>query len=180
MTVLRARRPKPNPYFRDYLYNWAAMMYEAKQTAEMIPIVHRLVETGSKQSRRPAALHVRIHGHLGRHEGSGGEEVGDRFGEYYGQARGGDAAAAGVHGLRALQTNRTLLAGTVENRAKDARAFSIDFEFLGKDGAVVQKATGTVASVAPGATGNFKVEVPMGGVYGVRYAAAVEVRRARG
>jgi hypothetical protein len=68
------------------------------------------------------------------------------------------------------QANRTVLMGTVENRAKDAKSFSIDFEFLGKDGAVLQKSTATVASVAPGATGNFKVDIPIGGVYGVRYA----------
>jgi hypothetical protein len=69
------------------------------------------------------------------------------------------------------QPTRTLLAGTVENRAKDARPFTIDFEFIGKDGAVLQKSTATVASVAPGATGTFKLDIPIGGVMGVRYAA---------
>ena len=64
----------------------------------------------------------------------------------------------------------TLLVGSVENRAKDARAYSIDFEFIGKDGTVLQKATATVATVAPGGTGAFKIDVPVGGVFGVRYA----------
>ena len=68
------------------------------------------------------------------------------------------------------QSSRTILTGTVENRSKAAQSYSIEFEFLGKDGAVLQKATATVASVAPGATGNFKVDVPVGGVWGVRYA----------
>ena len=68
------------------------------------------------------------------------------------------------------QANRTLLFGTVENKAATARAFTIEFEFLGKDGVVLQKAEATVPSVAPGATGNFKVDIPIGGVKGVRYA----------
>ena len=36
---------------------------------------------------------------------------------------------------------------------------------------MLQKSTATVANVAPGATGNFKVDIPIGGVCGVRYAA---------
>ena len=53
------------------------------------------------------------------------------------------------------QTSRTLVLGTVENRSKAAREYTLDFELLGKDGAVLQKATATVPSVAAGATGNF-------------------------
>ena len=41
--ALFAMAAKMNPYFRDYQYNLAAMMYESKQTTEMIPVVHKLV-----------------------------------------------------------------------------------------------------------------------------------------
>jgi tetratricopeptide (TPR) repeat protein len=34
---------KSNPYSRDYVYNYAAMLYEAKRPSEMIPVVHRLL-----------------------------------------------------------------------------------------------------------------------------------------
>jgi tetratricopeptide (TPR) repeat protein len=164
-----AAAAKLNPYFRDYQYNLAAMMYEAKQTSEMIPVVHKLVELDpsnpddlmlftyafsglSKSSKDPAVTKAAIDSVM--YFGKLAEDMPARL-SYVGFER---------------QANRTILMGTVENRTKAARSYSIDFEFLGKDGAVLQKATATVASVAPGATGNFKVDVPIGGVWGVRYA----------
>jgi tetratricopeptide (TPR) repeat protein len=34
---------KSNPYSRDYIYNFAAMLYEAKRPTEMIPVVKKLM-----------------------------------------------------------------------------------------------------------------------------------------
>jgi tetratricopeptide (TPR) repeat protein len=164
-----AAAAKMNPYFRDYMYNLAAMMYEAKQTTEMIPIVHKLVALDpsnpddlqlftyafsgvSKSSKDPAVVKAAI------------DSV-----QYYGKLAEDMPAHVSFSDFQ-RQTNRTLLVGSVENRAKDARAYSIDFEFIGKDGTVLQKATATVATVAPGGTGAFKIDVPVGGVFGVRYA----------
>jgi tetratricopeptide (TPR) repeat protein len=165
-----AAAAKLNPYFRDHQYNLAAMMYESKQTAEMIPVVHKLVALDpsnpdnlmlftyafsalSKSSKDPAVTKAAIDSVM-----------------YYGKLAEEMPARVAYSGFE-RQANRTVLVGTVENRTKEARVFTIEFEFLGKDGAVLQKSTATVASVAPGATGNFKVDIPIGGVWGVRYAA---------
>jgi tetratricopeptide (TPR) repeat protein len=161
---------KMNPYFRDYLYNLAAMMYEAKQTTEMIPIVHKLVELDPSN---PDDLMLFTYAFSGVQNGTKDPAVKKAAIDsvmYYGKL-----SESMPHRLTYTdferQANRTLLVGTVENRAKDARAFTIEFEFIGKDGAVLQKSTATVATVAPGTTGTFKVDIPIGGVFGVRYAA---------
>jgi hypothetical protein len=167
--TLFAAAAKANPYFRDYQYNLAAMMYESKQTTEMIPIVHKLIAMDpgnpddlmlftyafsglSKSSKDPAVTKAAIDSVM-----------------YFGKLAEDMQHHLSYTVFERMQ-NRTILAGTVENRGKVARPYTIEFEFIGKDGAVLQKATATVASVAPGATGTFKVDIPIGGVLGVRYA----------
>ncbi len=164
-----AAAAKLNPYFRDYLYNLAAMMYEAKQTTEMIPVVHQLV---ALDPGNPDDLMLFTYAFTGLNNSTKDPAVKkwaiDSV-QYWGKLS-EDMPHRVTFSDFQRQQSRTILVGTVENRAKDARSFSIDFEFLGKDGAVLQKSTATVASVAPGATGAFKVDIPIGGVYGVRYA----------
>jgi tetratricopeptide (TPR) repeat protein len=164
-----AAAAKMNPYFRDYQYNLAAMMYEAKQTTEMIPIVHKLVDIDPSN---PDDLMLFTYAFTGVSNGTKDPAVKkwaiDSV-QYYGKLSEEMPHRLAITDFE-RQPNRTLVVGTVENRAKDARPFSIDFEFIGKDGTVLQKATATVPSVAPGATGNFKLDIPIGGVYGVKYA----------
>ena len=160
---------KMNPYFRDYQYNLAAMMYEAKQAADMVPVVHKLVELDPDN---PDNYQLFTYGFKGVSDATKDPAVKKAAIDsvmYYGKMA-EDMSMRVAYTDFERQANRTLLTGTVENRAKDAKSYSIDFEFLGKDGAVLQKSTATVANVAPGATGNFKVDIPVGGVYGVRYA----------
>ncbi|HEV8410029.1 MAG TPA: hypothetical protein VGQ30_05935 [Gemmatimonadaceae bacterium] len=160
---------KANPYFRDYLYNEAAMMYEAKQTTEMIPIVHKLIEMDPSNPDDVMLFTYAFTGLQGGTKDPAVKKWAIDSVMYWGKV-----AEAMPYKLSFTdferQTNRTLLVGTVENRGKDAKAFTIDFEFIGKDGSVVQKQSVSVASVAPGASGAFKVDLPIGGVYGVRYA----------
>ena len=161
---------KVNSYSRDYLYNLAAMLHESKRSPEMIPVIKRLVELDpsngdnwmlyafafkalSDAERDPAKKKVLI------------DSV-----AYYGKI-----ADEMPHKLVYTEFDRmddkTVLMGQVENHGKAARSFTIEFEFLGKDGAVVGKQTATVANVAAGGVGDFQVEIPTGGVLGVRYAA---------
>src|SRR5262249_39438567 len=64
----------------------------------------------------------------------------------------------------------TQLQGEVENRDKAAKSYTIEFEFVDKTGATVEKKSVTVGPVAPNATGNFSVDLDKGGVAGVKYA----------
>ena len=164
-----AAASKANPYSRDYMYNLAAMMYESKQTAEMIPIVHKLVEMDPGNPDDVTLFTYAFSGLQASTKDPAVKKVAIDSVMYWGKV-----AEAMPHRVAysdfERQANRTLLVGTVENRGKTAQAYTIEFEFVGKDGAVLQKATATVPSVAPGATGNFKVDIPIGGVWGVRYA----------
>ncbi len=160
---------KINPYFRDYLYNLGAMLYENKQQAEMLPIVHKLVDIDPSN---PDDLMLFTYGFTGISNSSKDPAVKkwaiDSVAYYNKLAEEMPHRLAYTDFER--QANRTLLLGTIENRSKAAKTYTVDFEFIGKDGAVVQKQQVTVANVAPGATGNFKVDLPIGGVIGVRYA----------
>jgi len=163
-----AAAAKMNPYFRDYQYNLAAMMYESKQAANMVPVVHKLVELDPDN---PDNYQLFTYGFKGVSDVATDPAVKKAAIDsvmYYGKIA-EDMSVRVAYSDFERQANRTLLMGTIENRAKDPKSFSIDFEFLGKDGSVLNKSTATVANVAPGATGNFKVDVPVGGVYGVRY-----------
>jgi len=66
--------------------------------------------------------------------------------------------------------DKTILKGQILNKAKAARSFTVDFEFLGKDGVVIEKKSVTVTDVKPDGTGSFSVEIAKGDVLGVRYA----------
>ncbi len=160
---------KANPYSRDYLYNWAAMLYESKHPADMLPIVHKLVAI---DPGNPDDLQLFTYAFKGVSDNTKDPAVKkaaiDSV-QYFGKLSEDMPFRVAYTDLE-RQPQRTILQGTVENRAKAAREYTIEFEFVGKDGAVLQKATATVPSVAPNATGNFKVDIPVGGVWGVRYA----------
>lgn len=64
---------------------------------------------------------------------------------------------------------QTILAGTVENRGKTAKTYTISIEFLDRTGKVVSTKDTTVGPVAPRATKEFRISIPTGGITGYRY-----------
>ncbi|MBI3567551.1 MAG: hypothetical protein HY084_05030 [Gemmatimonadetes bacterium] len=216
---------KKNPYSRDYLYNYAAMLYESHQPQAMLPVVSKLVaidpsnpdnvmlfayaykglsDTVANKMRgdsakivdgRKKALRDSIMSYS-KSTAARKKAILDSVQYYRAEEKAmNDAAAQYRPAFKALtdSTNmfaklsddmphkllftsvdrlkdKTLVEGEVENRAKTARTFTIEFEFLGKDGASLGKQSVTTDSVAPGASGKFKVEFPKGGVLGVKYA----------
>jgi tetratricopeptide (TPR) repeat protein len=167
--VFFAKANQMNPYFRDYLYNLSAMMYENKQTAEMIPLVHKLVEMDPSNPDDIMLFTYAFGGLQNTTKDPAVKKFAIDSVMYFGKMAEAMPYRLSYSDFQ-RQANRTLLVGQVENRSKVAKEFTIEFELLGKDGAVLQKATATVPSVAPGASGNWKVDVPVGGVFGVRYA----------
>lgn len=160
---------KLNPYLRDYQYNLAAMLYESKQTTEMIPIVHKLVEMDPDNPDDLMLFTYAFGGLQNATKDPAIKKAAIDSVMYWGQKAEAMPQRLAYTDFQ-RQSNRTMLMGTVENRSKEAKSYTIEFEFLGKDGSVVNKSTATVANVAPGASGSFKVDIPVGGVYGVRYA----------
>ena len=163
---------KQNPYSRDYLYNLAAMLYEAKRSAEMMPVLKRLIAIDPSNPENVMLFAYAFKGLSDAEGNAAAKRVLIDSVNYYGKVA---DDMSQVHKVVYTEfdrlKDRTVLAGQVENKGKAARTFTIEFEFIGKDGAVLAKQTATVANVAAGGVGDFTVEIPIGGVLGVRYAA---------
>lgn len=193
---------KVNPYSRDYMYNYAAMLYESKRPSEMMPVVRNLVKLDPSNpdnvmlfayayklfgdsvdanfvkpaAKDSAALWTKTA--AAARKTLKFEELKGFRAEF---KRMIDSVTAYSQQSDAMQQqvtytqfdkykDHTVLKGQILNKAKAARSFTVEFEFLGKDGAVVEKKTVTVADVKPDATGSFSVELAKGDVLGVRYA----------
>ncbi len=191
---------KANPYSRDYLYNFAAMLYEGKRATEMLPFVRKLVELDPNNPDNTLLFAYAFKGY---------SDVPDEKVKRIQKDSAAGFAKADLNGKKAFRDSlaayrsvqkvfvdsvvhyskvsdempervtytgfdrskdRTVLQGMVENKGKAPRTFTINFEFLGKDGSVLAKQAATVSNVAPGGTGKFTVDIPVGGVLGVRYA----------
>jgi tetratricopeptide (TPR) repeat protein len=198
---------KSNPYSRDYVYNFAAMLYEAKRPSEMIPVVKKLLTIDPSN---PDNVMLFAYAYKGQSDSVNANFL--KKAQKDSAARYVKADLATKKALRDTisvwrkEYNRLIdsvttysklsdemphkltyteldmgkdkasVKGTIENRAKTAKSFTVVFEFLGKDGSVAGKATSTVGPVAAGATAEFSAELkPAEGtkleVVGVRYAA---------
>lgn len=63
------------------------------------------------------------------------------------------------------------LAGTIENRGKTDKAYTLQVEFLDLQGGVVETMTAQVAAVKPGEHGGFELTATKPGIVAYRYAA---------
>ena len=167
---LFAAASKLNPYSRDYLYNEAAMLYEAKRSAEMIAVVRKLLQLDPSNPDN-VMLYAYAYSGLSQAEKDPAKKkvLLDSM-VFYNKASDEMPQKVTYLELGRLK-DRTMLKGQVENRTKVARTVTIDFEFLDKNGAVMGTKQATIVGpIAAGATKDFSLEFPMGGVYGVRYA----------
>lgn len=191
---------RKNPYSRDYLYNYAAMLYEAHQPQLIPAVVKQLV---ALDPSNPDNLMLYAYAYKGFSDSAAiplqraQKDSADR----YRKALPADKRAMrdSIAHHRAIQKvlvdtlnawakqaddmphkllftsvdrlkDRTLVEGEIENRGKTPRVFTVELEFLGKDGVSLGTVTATTESVAPGASGKFKAELPKGGAMGVKYA----------
>jgi tetratricopeptide (TPR) repeat protein len=162
---------KKNPYSRDYLYNLAAMMYEAKRAAEMMPIVQKLVAIDPSNSENVMLFAYAFKGLSDNEKDPAKKKALIDSTVAYGKiADDMNLLHKVVYTEFDRTKDHTTLRGQVENHGKTAKTYKLDFEFVGKDGAVIDKKTVSVDNVAAGGTGDFTVELDKGGVYGVRYA----------
>jgi tetratricopeptide (TPR) repeat protein len=61
------------------------------------------------------------------------------------------------------------LNGTIENRGRAAKAYTVEMSFLNLAGEVLETQTVTTASIAPGATGGFEITATKPGIVAWRY-----------
>lgn len=158
-----------NPYSRDYLYNTAAALFDLRRSADMLPIVKRLVELDPSN---PDNTLLFAYAYKGLADSTADAALKKTY---------TDSAVAYNMKADAMRTKviytafergreSTRLEGEIENRGNAPRSFTVEFEFLDSTGAVVDKKSVTVGPVASNQTGTFKIELERGGVAGVRYA----------
>ena len=163
---------KQNPYSRDYLYNLAAMMYEAKRSSEMMPIVQRLVAIDPSNSENIMLFAFAFKGLSDNEKDAAAKKkLIDSVAAYSKLADDMNAVHKVVYTEMDRGAEQTTVRGQVENHGKTAKSYTLEFELVGKDGAVLGKQSVSVPNVAAGGMGDFLLEAKVGGVLGVRYAA---------
>jgi tetratricopeptide (TPR) repeat protein len=168
--VLFDAAQKINPWQRDYLYNYAAMLYESKRSDEMMPVLRKLIVLDPSNPDNILLFAYSFKG-LSDNEKDPAKKKAliDSVAVY------GKLADEMPHKVSYTEFDRlaekTALRGQIENKSTKERSFTIEFEFLDKTGATVGKASANVGPVKPNALGDFAVEIPKGGVSGVKYVA---------
>lgn len=158
-----------NPYFRDYLYNYAATLFDLKQSQEMIPVVRRLV---ALDPSNPDNVLLFAYAFKGLADVATDEAMKkahtDSAVAYSTQSDGMKTRLTYSNFERGQRS--TTLSGEIENRGTAPQSYTIEFEFLDNTGAVVDKQTATVGPVEANSNAPFRIAVPKGGIAGVRYA----------
>lgn len=158
-----------NPYQREYLYNYAATLFDLKRSADMLPIVGRLLQV---DPTNPDNVLLYAYAYKGLADSTKDAALKKAYTDsavVYSAKSDGMKAKVTFTGFDRGKES-TQIQGEVENRDKAAKSYTIDFEFVDKTGAVVEKKSVTVGPVAPNANATFSVEISKGGVAGVRYA----------
>jgi tetratricopeptide (TPR) repeat protein len=158
-----------NPYFRDGLYNLAAVYFDEDDADKLAPVARRLVEldpqnpdnwrlyAGQFQIRNAAAQKAKKPAPPG---------LQDSLIAYIKKFTDMKVQVA-ITTFNHAGAKHTL-AGSVINQSTKAVDTSLEFEFLDKDGQVVARKSVPVKA-EPNASGDFTVEVTQSGVVGYRY-----------
>jgi Putative Zn-dependent protease, contains TPR repeats len=157
-----------NPYSRDALYNLALTYFETDQPAKMFPIVKELVAI---DPANPDVQLLNAFAYQSLYRTNKDPKLKKLYTDslvyYNGLSENAPVKLSITDFLRG--DKETTLGGTVENRSKVTKSYTVSIDFVDKSGAVVASQAVPVGPVAAGATQKFKVTVPKGGVYGFRY-----------
>jgi tetratricopeptide (TPR) repeat protein len=158
-----------NPYQREYLYNYAAVLFDLKKSEEMLPVVGNLLKIDPSN---PDNVLLYAYAYKGLADGT--TDAAKKKAWTDSTVAYSTKSDAMKHKLSITSLDRgpdaTSVEIEVENRGTAAKSFTVDLEFLDKTGAVVDKASVNIANVAPNGTGKGTAEIKKGGVAGVRYA----------
>lgn len=157
-----------NPYQRDALSNLAAMYFALNKFQEMLPVVDRLVKVDPGNPDNWLLFAFAYQG-LQRVAKTPAQKkaLTDSLIKY--NKRSEDMPVK-VGFTAFSRGDSTSLAGTVQNLGTTPKSFALEFEFLDRAGAVVEKATVRVDDVAKAATKPFSVKVGAKGITGYRYS----------
>jgi tetratricopeptide (TPR) repeat protein len=157
-----------NPYSRDAINNLAATYIQNNQFPKAFPLIDKLV---SIDPSNPDNQLLYAFAYQGLYKGTKDKKLQkiytDSLVYFNNKSENMPVKLAVTEFTR--RPDRTLLAGTIENRGTTPKTYSVSFEILDKSGTVISTETASVGPVAPKKSGTFKITSAKGGAYGYRY-----------
>lgn len=173
---------KKNPNARDANYFLAYLLLDSNRGEEAFPMLDKLVEidpsNGDNFVLKSIAVRNRANAAQARRDA---ERDATRRQALLREVR---ALTAEADSLGARETNLqqkvqvigferraegAKLNGTIENRGRAAKAYTVEMSFLNLAGEVLETLTVTTESIAPGATGGFEIVATKPGIVAWRY-----------
>ncbi len=157
-----------NPYSRDAINNLAATYIQNNEHSKAFPLINRLVTLDPSNPDNPLLY---AFAYQGMYKGTKDKKLQKIYTDslVYFNSKSENATVKLAVNEFTRRADETLLGGTVENRDKASKTYTVSIEFLDKSGNVVATETATVGPVAPKSSGTFKIRSAKGGVYGYRY-----------
>ena len=157
-----------NPYSRDAINNLAATYIQNNEFPKAFPLINKLNAMDPSNPDNPLLY---AFAYQGLYKGTKDKKLQKIYTDslvYFNNKSENATVKLAVNEFTRRPTE-TLLNGTIENRDKTPKTYSLTVEFLDKNGNVVSTETTSVGPVAPKSTGTFKIKSSAGGVYGYRY-----------
>jgi tetratricopeptide (TPR) repeat protein len=157
-----------NPYSRDAINNLAATYIQNNEFQKAFPLINKLVALDPSNPDNPMLY---AFAYQGLYKGTKDKKLQKIYTDslVYFNTKSENATVKLAVNEFTRRPEETLLGGTVENRDKTPKTYTVTVEFLDKTGNVVATETTTVGPVAPKSSGTFKLRSATGGVYGYRY-----------
>ncbi len=157
-----------NPYSRDAINNLAATYIQNNEYSKAFPLINKLVTLDPSNPDNPLLY---AFAYQGMYKGTKDKKLQKIYTDslVYFNTKSENALVKLAVNEFTRRPTETLLNGTIENRDKTSKTYSLTVEFLDKNGNVVSTETTSVGPVAPKSTGTFKIRSAVGGVYGYRY-----------
>lgn len=157
-----------NPYSRDALNNLAATYIQNNEFPKAFPLIDKLVAIDPSNPDNPLLY---AFAYQGLYKGTKDKKLQKIYTDslVYFNNKSENAPVKLVVTEFTRRPDQTLLGGTIQNRGTTPKTYTVNVEFLDKNGAVIGTETTTVGPVAPKASGAFKITTAKGGAYGYRY-----------
>ncbi len=168
MTMYAAALEK-NPNVRDANYFLAFMYYEKKDASKMLPLTEKVIALDPSNPDN-----YMMHGEALKLTALAEKDAAKKA-ALIKQAEATTAMEGSMqHRVLITQFERraegALLKGTVENRGRAPKAYTLTVEFMDLAGEVVETMTAEVSTVKPSETGKFEITATKPGIAAFRYA----------
>jgi tetratricopeptide (TPR) repeat protein len=157
-----------NPYSRDAINNLAATYIQNNEFPKAFPLIDKLITLDPSNPDNPLLY---AFAYQGLYKGTKDKKLQKIYTDslIFFNAKSENATVKLAVNEFTRRADQTMLGGTIENRGKAAKTYTVNVEFLDKSGTVVSTETATVGPVAPQKSEKFRITSAKGGVYGYRY-----------